>query len=84
MASVRSLQTLGFGIVFFGVTIGIGGYVIAEVNGQISPALDNVSKQVLGNANTSLLDMAEWLPILVVAAVGGLAIGFLITYLGGR
>ena len=81
MASVKSLQTLGFGIVFFGVTIGIGAYVIAQVDGQVS---DTTASQIMGNANESILDMAEWLPILVVAAVGGLAIGFLITYLGGR
>lgn len=81
MGSVSSLQTLGFGVIFFGVTIGIGAYVIAQVNSQIS---DTTATQIMGNTNEAILDMTSWLPILVVAAVGGLAIGFLVTYLGGR
>ncbi len=77
---MQTLQGLGMGLVIFGVTIGIGAYVISQVHGK----LDNTSQQVTGNVTTALQEMASWLGILVVAAVGGIAIWFIISYISGK
>jgi len=79
-ANVSALQSLGMGIVIFGVTIGIGAYIV----GQVDSKLDSTSKKVTGNTTSALIDMASWLGILVIAAVGGIAIWFMISYIGGR
>jgi len=81
---MQQLQRLGFGLVLIGISLGIGAYVLTEINSQISVAVDNTSKRVIGNATASLLDLASWLPILVVAAVGGIAIMFVVSYMSGR
>lgn len=77
--NVAMLQSLGMGIIIFGVTIGIGAYVIGQVNNK----LDNSSRKVTGNTTNALIDMASWLGILVIAAIGGIAIWFMISYIGG-
>jgi len=78
---IAQLQRLGFGLIFIGVTIGIGAYVLSQVNTQVS---DTTATQIMNNASNSILDLASWLPILVVAAVGGIAIMFVVSYMSGR
>ena len=80
-ASLADIQKLAFGIVFIGVTVGIGAYVMGQVQSKVS---DNTSKQIIGNWLGSLLDMSGWASILVIAAMGGLAIFFILSYIGGK
>jgi len=77
---MQTLQSLGFGIVVFGITIGIGAYVVGQVNGK----LDSTSQKVTGNTTDALISMSSWLGILVIAAVGGIAIYFIVSYIAGR
>lgn len=77
---MQTLQSLGFGIVVFGITIGIGAYVVGQVNGK----LDATSQKVTGNTTDALISMSSWLGILVIAAVGGIAIYFIVSYIAGK
>lgn len=81
MAGLETLQKLAFGLVFLGITVGIGAYVLVSVNSKVS---DTTATQIMGNASSALLDLTSWLPILVIAAVGGIAIMFVIGYMSGR
>jgi hypothetical protein len=78
---VNKLQTLGLGIVIVGASVGVGAYVLSQILAKLS---DTTAKQVVGNFLDALLDLAVWVGILIVAGVGGMAIYWLIKYIGGR
>lgn len=47
-------------------------------------AIGNSTIKVTGNTTEALTSMASWLGILVIAAVGGIAIYFIVSYIAGR
>ena len=83
---MQTLQSLGFGIVVFGITVGIGAYVVHQVQVKMDDksAIGNETIKVTGNTTDALTSMASWLGILVIAAVGGIAIYFIVSYIAGR
>jgi hypothetical protein len=88
---VNKLQTLGLGVVITGAAVGVGAYVLSRISAKIgvadanqTSAGVNISVRIIGNFMDALLDLAVWVGILIVAGVGGMAIYWLIKYIGGR
>jgi len=78
---MQTLQSLGFGLIVLGITLGIGAYVMSQIKTKIT---DNSSLRVIGNATEGLVTLSSWLGILVIAAVGGIAIWFIVSYISGQ
>ncbi len=78
---MQILQNLGFGIIVLGITLGIGAYVMSQIKTKIT---DNSSLQVIGNATQGLVTLSSWLGILIIAAVGGISIWFIVSYITGQ
>ncbi len=78
--NIGALTTLGIGLAVFGVAVGIGGYVLTEVEGQMT----GTATQITGNATEALTTAASWLNIYTIAAIALLIIGAFVTMLSIR
>lgn len=75
------ITALGYGIVVFGIIIGVGSIVLYEF-GEASGGTANTNVQyVLGELGSS--GLAGWLPSIIAISIGLLFLGAF-TVLGGR
>ena len=80
--NISTLWISGLGFVMAAVVLGIGAYLLSQFKDTLNTT-DETTNSVFGNGSSGLNTFAKWLPILAFVIVGGMAIGFLITYIAG-
>ncbi len=84
--SIGALTALGIGLVVFGVAVGIGGYVVNEVQDMMMSGGNSttLATNITSNATAALTTAASWLNIYTIAAIALLVIGAFVTMLAVR
>ena len=80
--SISTLWIAGLGFVMAAVVLGIGAYLLSQFKDTLNTT-DTTTNDVFENGSKGLNTFAKWLPILAFVVVGGIAIAFLISYIGG-
>jgi hypothetical protein len=75
-----TLAMLGIGLVVCVVVLTVGALIVDKLKDQttVGSTAENISIKGL----TAIDSMADWFPIIVVAVVGALIIGIIMSYLG--
>lgn len=81
----NQLVGLVIGLVIVGVIIGLGFLILAQTQtavGNASSTVSNAYNQT-GNVITAMNTIPTWLPILVLVAIAGLVIMYIMGWAGG-
>ncbi len=81
--NISTLWVSGLGFVMAAVVLGIGAYLLSNFKTTLG-SNDTATNEVFDKGTEGLSTFAKWMPILAFVIVGGMAIGFLITYIAGR
>ena len=76
-SSAMTLGVLAIGFVVAGVIIAVGTQINAEMTPAGFSAVDNTTREIVGNSTEGLKKFAKFMPLLATVFVGAVIIGAL-------
>ena len=76
-----ALEVAGGAFVVLGILLGIGAYVLAQVQGQVS---NTTAQNVITNTLAGVNQFSIWLPIIAVVIAAAIVLGIVLLTLGRR
>ena len=78
---VQWLVGLGYGLVAFGVLVGVGLTVLANLGTSVGGTANTTIQTIMGYLGTGTGGLVNWLPVIIAMVIGGFALNF---FVGGK